>query len=674
MRIRPLAAHLALIGALASAVAAPARAGFPHPEAPRTVNVFLHTDVPGKEALLSQWDMVILPFMLLDWAPSSLSLIRQYNPDIIILVYIDPLVITDSLGPDDLPGTLRYDRVTTIDPAWLARTETGEVISFWEHSQHVNITPVCPVVGGERYRDHFLHFVRDRLFPYVADGTIDGLFLDEMSAGGFLWWDPLFAGSFDYNNNGLADRSEAGIGDETLLAWLTESQQMVADSLNAWMPPGCVLMGNNANPRYDALEGKLFESYPNSSSEGYFEGTLMNLDVWNSLEFGTNIVAINAVYPYAEVGGSPDDMPPFRFRFTSTLLGDNYFSYDFTTFDHYQLTYYELFDHNLGLPLAPRHSIGETPLFVDTFEGGVGPHVTPFTPHASVTVTSEPGLVLEGDSSLLITSNAADPFPTLFYVNPPGGWLPDTPYVLSFRYRILDTAQPESRLFFKSSPGAAATTVSPRIEGGAEGLYRGTIQLTSTNDAVRLLTRGEMTMVIDSLCVVQGTGGLLAREYEHGLVVCNPSGSGKTFAYDPHWTLLPGDGQATDFAAWDSAHSIVIGNEDGVVFARSGTAVDPPPALPAGRVTLSEPWPNPGNPSFSVTVGGTGDQTVALLLHDVQGRRLARLWSGRPSAGGETLRFTAGENGVPDLASGVYILRAAAASGDEQLRRLVILH
>ena len=40
----------------------------------------------------------------------------------------------------------------------------------------------------------------------------------------------------------------------------------------------------------------------------------------------------------------------------------------------------------------------------------------------------------------------------------------------------------------------------------------------------------------------------------------------------------------------------------------------------------------------------------------------------------ETLRFTAGENGVPDLASGVYILRAAAASGDEQLRRLVILH
>ena len=73
-------------------------------------------------------------------------------------------------------------------------------------------------------------------------------------------------------------------------------------------------------------------------------------------------------------------------------------------------------------------------------------------------------------------------------------------------------------------------------------------------------------------------------------------------------------------------------------------------------------------------MGGTGDQTVALLLHDVQGRRLARLWSGRPSAGGETLRFTAGENGVPDLASGVYILRAAAASGDEQLRRLVILH
>ncbi|MBM4116237.1 hypothetical protein FJ251_00575 [bacterium] len=651
---------------------ASANPGYPHREAPRLLNYYLRTDIAGKEILLSKWDVLVLPFQLIDWAPASLTLIRQSNPELMLLAYIDPVLITDNLGPDDTPGTLRHDFVSGVHSEWLARNEMGQVISFWEHAEHVNITAVCPTVNGERFRDYFIRFVRERFFPLIETGVIDGVFLDEMSNGGYLWWDPLFAGSFDYNNNQIADLYEAGIGSAGIQAWLTESMAMFADSLAAQLPPSTVIMGNNSKPRHDALHGKLYEAFPGSPGEGYFDGTLMDLDIWNSLEFGTNLTSVNGLYPFQEVGGSPFDMPPFRFRYTGSLLSDNYFSYDFSTFDHYQVTWYDLFDFQLGLPLGPRFTLNETPLFVDVFEGGIGPHVAPFAPHTAVSITSEPGLVLQGASSLLATTNAADPFPTLFYVTPTGGFLPDTSYVFSFRYRMLDVALGETQLFFKSAPGGLTTTTL-RAEAGAEGLYRGKLNLGSaTNYTVRLVTRGIVSMVIDSLSVVLGDGGLLAREYENGLVVCNASEADQVLAYDADWTLLPGDDQAADFAPWLGGSAITVPYEDGVVFARGETASDELPAGMRSQIALGPPYPNPGNPGMTLHLSGAPGLNVRLTLHDVQGRELAELWAGVPGPDGRLLVFSSGDGSLPQLASGVYLLRAAGG-GTQQARRWLLL-
>ncbi len=677
-RARRSLALFVLAGSLLGGQAGGAAAGFLHPEAPRLLNYYLRTDIAGKEVFLANWDLVVLPYQLIDWEPQSLALMRQTNPDLRILAYIDPVLITDSLGPDDLPGTLRYDFTTGVDPAWLAYTETGAVISFWEHAEHVNITPVCPVVGDRQFRDYFVDFVSERFGPLIEAGVIHGVFLDEMSSGGYLWWDPLFAGSFDYNNNQLADLYEAGIGSAGIQAWLADSQRMIADSLRAALPPGAVVMGNNSRPRFDALHGKLYEAFPGGRGEGYFDGTLMDLDIWNSLEQGDNVTSINAVYPYEELEGSPTDMPPFRFRFAGSLLADNYFSYDFTTFDHYQVTWYDLFNYELGLPLGPRFTLGETPLFVDTFEGVVGPYVAPFAPHTAVSITSEPGLVLQGDSSLLATTNSVDPFPTLFYLQPAGGFQPDTSYVISFRYRALDVALGETQLFFKKSPadtgdGAPPTTTTlVRPEAGAEGLYRAKVYLGSqSNYSVRLMTKGVVSIVIDSLSVVFGDGGLLAREYENGLVVCNASEVGQVLAHDPQWLLLGGDEQAQDFAPWLGGNGIVVPNEDGVIFARSGTGSELPPPSPA-RFGLSDPWPNPGNPSFDVRVWAEEGRALSLSLHDVQGRRLVQLWTGRPGPAGRVLSFSPGAGGLPELASGIYLLRISDGEAADQ-RRWVLL-
>ncbi len=286
--------------------------------------------------------------------------------------------------------------------------------------------------------------------------------------------------------------------------------------------------------------------------------------------------------------------------------------------------------------------------------------------------------MLQGNSSLLVTTNSVDPFPTLFYLQPPGGFLPDTSYVISFRYRALEVAQGETQLFFKKSPAdpgsppdPPTTTTLVRPEPGAEGLYRAKVYLGSqSNYSVRLMTKGVVSMVIDSLSVVFGNGGLLAREYENGLVVCNASEEGQVLAYDPQWLLLGGDGQAQDFAPWLSGSPIVLPNEDGVIFARSGTGAELPP--PPARLGLSEPWPNPGNPSFSLRVWAEEGRTLALGLHDIRGRRLAQLWTGRPGPSGRVLSFSPGAGGLPSLSSGVYLLRVEGGGLSAQ-RRWVLL-
>jgi len=128
----------------------------------------------------------------LDLHPESLALLRQFNPDIRILAYVDRMAINTWINAG--PGDLRYDFLAGVDSLWIACTAAGDTISYWANTIHPNVTERCPVVGGERCRDYFTRFIRDRLSPYIVDGTIDGIFIDEMSSGGYLWWDPLFDG------------------------------------------------------------------------------------------------------------------------------------------------------------------------------------------------------------------------------------------------------------------------------------------------------------------------------------------------------------------------------------------------------------------------------------------------------------------------------------------------
>jgi hypothetical protein len=395
----------------------------------------------------------------------------------------------------------------------------------------------------------------------------------------------------------------------------------------------------------------------------------MDLDIWNSLSGPRSMTGINGLFWH------PTAAAPFRYRFTASLMGDCYFSYDRDTGDHYQELWWELFDHDLGRPLGQRYVIGETPLITLEFEDVIAPEIVSYPEHTDLALTDEPGLVIQGGRSLRATVTSASEWPPLMRVELPGGYTPLGKYIMSFRYRVLSTALPQSLfqlriLHPQGGEGDAVNAV--RIVQGAEGLFRASFNVFDQEGyQVILRTNSAADVIIDSLTIVEGNGGLWARDYQGGVVVCNASLEDQTIPYNPDWVLVDGDDQHADHAEWLAGQDLLLPYEDGVVFAWSGTGADNPvPAAPA--LTLDAPWPNPGNPAFSIRLASPDDRRVTLTLHDIRGRRLARLWTGRAPAEGRQLDFRAGQAPLPDLVSGVYLLRVSDGATSAQ-RKWVLL-
>ena len=76
------------------------------------------------------------------------------------------------------------------------------------------------------------------------------------------------------------------------------------------------------------------------------------------------------------------------------------------------------------------------------------------------------------------------------------------------------------------------------------------------------------------------------------------------------------------------------------------------------ELTLSEAYPNPFNPSTSVSVYVPADGVVSLSVYNVMGQEVATLHSGNMSAGSHTVTWNAS-----DMTSGMYFVRAESSAG-----------
>ncbi|MDP6559164.1 MAG: putative glycoside hydrolase [Candidatus Binatia bacterium] len=633
---------------------------FPHPSAPRLANYYLRKDVEGKEDILSRWDLLIIGYPLLDSSPLFFHQIRQLNPEQKILVYFNPVLVTEI--PRSAPGELEYDYYEGLHPEWYAYTEFGDPISYWPSTFHMNITRHCPEVEGLSYRDYMLGFIEERFFPLIEEGAIDGIFLDEMSGGGYLWWDPLFEGTFDYNNDSVPDEPDS------VAVWLLEGLIEVADFVGGNNPPGSLIQGNNCKPYHGGLDGKFYEAFP-AFWENDLPGSLHDLDIWNSVQGAPNAITVNGLHP-------SDNIRRFRHRYTASLLSDNYFSYDHDTYDHFQLDWFELFDFELGFPRGHRYTLLEDPLIVEDFELGMGHTVIP-SDSVNWSYSDNPDHVIQGEKSLYLESQQEYEYPFLAEIQLSNGFTPDQPYVISFRYRVLDTEAEHGKIWLKAwdlsgDPASALSSVEAKVEAGAEGLFRAKMNLEDFPDyRLYLRSHENVTLLIDSLTVVEGRGGLWARDYDYGTVVCNNSEMSRILPYNPDWVMVDADLQREHNPGWQVGHPIYLPHEDGLVFRRAEVWTSSPP-VPTQKLRLEGPWPNPGNPAFSLLLQGREGERAEVSLHDIRGRRIASLWSGPLGPDGLRLDFRSGQAPLPCLAAGLYLIRVES-EGETLSRKWLLL-
>lgn len=532
-----------------------AQAAMPHPEAPRLLNYYLRSDIVGREAELAAWDAIVLPYRIYDGMSASFDLMHQHNPDLRILLYFDPMAFSDTV--DGLPGELHHDFLAGIDSLWLARTPEGVPISFWEGTLHGNISPHCPEVGGLTYREYVVDFLETRIHPLIADGSVDGLFLDEMSQGGWLWWEPEFEGCFDYDVDLVCDEPDS------IQTVLKEAVIYFGSGAAANLPAGGLIMGNNCKPYLPELNGKLFEAFP-STWEGGVTGSLGTLDLWTHNAPPLSLNAFNAIPEH--LGNQRE----FRHLFTASLLGDCYFSWSHSTADHYQLDWFELFDFELGEPLGERYSIGETPTHTADFESGLDPQVLAVSGMSTFSLTTDPAEVLAGTQTLRIDSQHPDSWPALFELTLPGGFQGGEWITVAFRFEVLDCLPEGSELLLKTDDDGACFPVIAQpvpVLAGDRREFRARLQFEACDDyRLYVRARGDMSLLVDSLTIVEGPGGMLERRYERGKVLCNDSGVTRTLPHDPNWEVVDADGQGFDYAQWNGGQDILVPDGDGVVF------------------------------------------------------------------------------------------------------------
>jgi len=95
-------------------------------------------------------------------------------------------------------------------------------------------------------------------------------------------------------------------------------------------------------------------------------------------------------------------------------------------------------------------------------------------------------------------------------------------------------------------------------------------------------------------------------------------------------------------------------------------------AVPAIPLTLNQNWPNPFNPSTTISYYLPEAARVRLEIYDVAGRRIARLVNRNEERGNHSALWNgAGESGRP-AAPGIYICRLTAGRGTLS-RKMVLI-
>ncbi len=332
---------------------------------PRLANYFLHWSIDDAKAReLAKWDLIILDMETQVNSRPQLELIRELNPNIIMLVYLTPQEIVSDASVSG--STLRRQLASEIHSDWYLVDNIGTRLSWWPGTQILNVSDRAPMQGGERLHSYMAGFVADHL---LSTGLWDGVFYDNA-------WDSIrwFAGdNADIDRDGLADADADA-------SWIAGMRTLYSETRSRTNNQ-YIIIGNGLTRAYrDELNGTMLENFRGGDA---WTPTMNTYAYYNQSGVQPRVQVVNGNTANT---GARTDYQNVRFGLASTLLGDGYFTFDHGDQDHGQLWWYDEYNVDLGISMTDALQTNGTPGFFDgvwtrLFQHGIVVTNSSDTPH-----------------------------------------------------------------------------------------------------------------------------------------------------------------------------------------------------------------------------------------------------------------------------------------------------
>lgn len=311
-------------------------------EAPRLANLFLKTPITTDEArALARWDVVILGIQAQDVSPEAILLIRQLNPNVVILGYTltatAPLGFVNDIEPDG--RGIWHSLITNLGPQNYLTNTLGERLDIWPGM------PLFDLRSRVNNRDlpiFLAHFWRD----YALETNFwDGLFFDNSE------------GTIDHVAKG-ADLDSDGVAEsaEVLNAyWQTGLTQLFTE-MDRDFGNDFLIVGNGRGVINYApfLSGAMLESFPNAAEGSWSDSMNLAEALKSKLKLPKLLII------HSDTGNTGKIMPEhINFTLSSAQLLDAWYAHDYGSNDHSQLWWFRPYNFNLGSALGPAYSTAD---------------------------------------------------------------------------------------------------------------------------------------------------------------------------------------------------------------------------------------------------------------------------------------------------------------------------
>lgn len=334
---------------IASASAVHAARGTHAP--PKLLNLWFGWQLSEEDVqALAKWDLVVLDMDQQARFPERIRRLRELNPNIKILAYVDSSNIAEGRRQNPLtyPGAKLAQRIP--EEWYMHRADSGARASMWPGAWMLNVTDRGPKdAQGRRWNDYLPEFIATEMWP---TGLWDGIFLDN-ALDNATW----FGGKgLDMTGDGKADPDA-----QVDAAWKAGWQKMARD-LRQRLGANALIMGNGSEQHAGVTNGILFENFPKygwtTGLRAYFTALRNNQR--------PSIAAING---NTYNSGDGTQYQAMRLAFASALMGDGYYAFDFGDQNHGQTWWYDEYDATLGAPVHAAERVFPLPVTQEVSNG-----------------------------------------------------------------------------------------------------------------------------------------------------------------------------------------------------------------------------------------------------------------------------------------------------------------